>query len=147
MDSDSSPSRGDVNGARADGGHDAARETVRALIGVWLAESSTGVPEDLSDTSIPPEPTGLAVPHADADTVIRAAHRLATAGRTDQSTWGAPPTEAALIARALVVDEHPSAFVWSASEREQAVEWIAHLIHRQGEDGVQRLVETLRAQE
>ncbi|MFD7729417.1 hypothetical protein ACFV6F_03390 [Kitasatospora phosalacinea] len=44
------------------------------------------------------------------------------------------------IARGLVVDEHPSAWRWTRAERNEVARWVALLMHRFGEDGVQELV-------
>ncbi|MFE0462528.1 hypothetical protein ACFW1A_25060, partial [Kitasatospora sp. NPDC058965] len=47
------------------------------------------------------------------------------------------------LAGALVVDEHPSAAGWSAGERDELTAWVAVLIDRRGEDGVQALLYAL----
>jgi hypothetical protein len=86
--------------------------------------------------------TGLDVPHAPAEVVIAAARRVATSGR-----WTGPRPDPApelrSVAEAMVLDEHPSASGWTLAERRDALDWIALIIARFGEDGVQRLVAEL----
>jgi hypothetical protein len=86
--------------------------------------------------------TGLDVPHAPAEVVIATARRVATSGR-----WTGPRPDPApelrSVAEAMVLDEHPSASGWTLAERRDALDWIALIIARFGEDGVQRLVAEL----
>ncbi len=70
--------------------------------------------------------------------VIRTARRLALRGLT--GTGVLPPPELRLIAEALVVDEYLSAGGWTPDERRRTVRWVAVLIDRFGEDGVQALL-------
>jgi hypothetical protein len=96
----------------------------------------------LDDASGPDRGTGLDVPLAPAEVVIASARRIATAGR-----WIGPrpdPTpELRSVAEAMVLDEHPSSPEWTLAERRDALDWIALIIDRFGEDGVQRLVAEL----
>lgn len=108
---------------------------VRRLVGSWVSRT------------VPAEPspaTGLAVPPAPAEDVIAAARHLATEGRRTHPRVE-PAPELRLIAEAMVLDEHPSAREWTAAERRDALDWITLVIHRFGEDGVQRLVGALNA--
>ncbi|MFI9274925.1 hypothetical protein ACIGXM_30080 [Kitasatospora sp. NPDC052896] len=115
----------------------------RRRIARWLAVSppsgeSAGRPAD--------SPGGLAVPAAEASAVIAAARRLALRGLPEKWVPPPPPRELLLVAEVLVVDEHPSAPDWTAAERGQAVRWVAVLVGRFGEDGVQSLVRVLAAE-
>jgi hypothetical protein len=115
----------------------AGEAAVRRLVASWMSETSAA--------QEPGEPaTGLPVPHASAREVIAAACRLATDGRPAHPHVQ-PAYGLRLIAEAMVLDEHPSAGDWTAEERREALDWITLLIHRQGEDGVQRLVGELSA--
>jgi hypothetical protein len=139
---------------------------VRRLVDSWLSRSVAGLPsssdEDAGprwatgrdDGPAPPrrsgpdnEPgpdrgTGLDVPPAPVEVVIAAARRVATTGR-----WTGPRPDPApelrSMAEAMVLDEHPSAPEWTLAERRDALDWIALVIDRFGEDGVQRLVAEL----
>ncbi|MDH6108923.1 hypothetical protein P3T36_006284 [Kitasatospora sp. MAP12-15] len=82
---------------------------------------------------------GLAVPAARAAEVIAAAESLARRG-VGRGQLGVPPAELRRLAQALVVDQHPSAAGWTPAERRSAAHWVALLIERYGEDGVQRLL-------
>ncbi|MFB6892823.1 hypothetical protein ACFCX4_26320 [Kitasatospora sp. NPDC056327] len=86
---------------------------------------------------------GWAVPPADGAVVVAAARRLAVDGLGRRGPRTAVPDGLRLIAEALVVDEHPSAVRWTALERAQAVEWVALLLHRFGEEGVALLTAEL----
>lgn len=90
-----------------------------------------------------PDPAAaLPVPEADARTVVREARRLAQRGLSG-SVRPVPDEGLTAVAEALVVDEHPSAHRWSEGERREAVRWVALLIERFGEDGVQELIMAL----
>lgn len=84
-------------------------------------------------------PSGLAVPQAGAAAVI-AAVRLLLHGAGHP---GAPAPELLLLAEVMVIDEHPSVPDWTATERAEAVGWVAALLDRFGEDGVRELVRML----
>ncbi|MFE7559391.1 hypothetical protein [Kitasatospora sp. NPDC057500] len=86
---------------------------------------------------------GWAVPPADGAVVVAAARRLAVDGLGRRGPRTAVPDGLRAIAEALVVDEHPSAARWTPLERAQAVEWVALLLHRFGEDGVALLTADL----
>ena len=73
-----------------------------------------------------------------APEVIRAARSLALCGLSGAGVL--PPPELRLVAEALVVDEYLSAGGWTAEERRRTVRWVAVLIDRFGEDGVQALL-------
>ncbi|GAB2805415.1 hypothetical protein GCM10027176_07950 [Actinoallomurus bryophytorum] len=95
-----------------------------------------------SDDPGPDRGTGLDVPPAPAEVVIATARRVATSGRL----VGPRPDPAPglrSVAEAMVLDEHPSAPEWTLAERRDALDWIALIIARFGEDGVQRLVTEL----
>ncbi|MER8188083.1 hypothetical protein [Kitasatospora sp. NPDC094015] len=147
------------------GMHGDEEETARRLIASWLAGTedeggagnTTGPADATTRTAVPggaaggpaggaraggPVPSGLAVPPAGAREVVSTARRLAIEGLAGEP-WPVPPADLRLIAEALVVDEHPSAASWSAGERAELGRWIAVLMHRFGEDGVQRLVAAL----
>ncbi|MET9347283.1 hypothetical protein [Streptomyces termitum] len=84
--------------------------------------------------------TGLDVPEATATEVTGVLVRLL--GTTAPA--GLPDPEALLIARVLVVDEHPSAARWSEDERRSVAGLTAALVARHGEEGVEALVRELR---
>ncbi|MBW5485631.1 hypothetical protein [Streptomyces bambusae] len=90
--------------------------------------------------------TALDVPRAAAAEVTDAAARLlGLSPRTrPPAGTGAHFDELCRIARVLVVDEHPSAARWSEVERATVTRWIAVLVARDGEDGVQALLGELR---
>ncbi|MDH6116794.1 hypothetical protein ABH930_000213 [Kitasatospora sp. GAS204A] len=135
----------------ADGERDTfGEDEVRGLIAGWLAEPTTGLATDAereadvdpwSATSLPLG-TGLAVPPAPADAVITVARRLATEG-LGSGPLPQPELGMRVLAEAMVLDEHPSVDEWSAADRAVALDWITLLIHRFGEDGVQRLIAAL----
>ncbi|WP_407917571.1 hypothetical protein [Kitasatospora sp. NE20-6] len=115
--------------------HRREEEAARRLIASWLADY------DPSETVLPIDyrgGTGLAVPAADAPTVIGIARQLAIEG-LEGASLPDPPAGLQLIAEALVVDEHPSAHSWTPEERVDLAQWVAVLVHRFGEDGVRRL--------
>ncbi|MGW2868027.1 hypothetical protein [Kitasatospora sp. NPDC001225] len=116
---------GEGRGMAADGPE--AREFVAALVRAG-APSAAG-------------PAGLAVPEAAAERVIAVARRLALRAAPEER----PQPESGLlgVATALVVDEHPSAPVWSAAERQLLAGWVAVLIEHRGEDGVRELLGAL----
>ncbi|WP_035841676.1 hypothetical protein [Kitasatospora azatica] len=112
---------------------DGAAPRARQLIAGWLAEP----PAELAG-----EP-GLRVPEAPAPEVIAAARRIAVGpGKGDQLCPTAHP-DLLRLAAALVVDEHPSAASWRRREREELTAWVAVLIERRGEDGIQALLYAL----
>lgn len=130
----------------------AQTEATRRLLAVWLAHPQPVVLGSRRAGG------GLAVPAAEAATVIEAARELArdalpeptrvAVPAGDASPFGerpAPPAGLLRLAETMVVAEHPSASQWTAAERRLAASWIAVLLDRQGEDGVQRLVRTLCA--
>ncbi|MFJ8435732.1 hypothetical protein ACIQ9P_30975 [Kitasatospora sp. NPDC094019] len=108
---------------------------VRELVAGWLAAERPG--EDGAGGGEPPD-GGWAVPPAAGAVVVAAARRLAGGGAP-----AVVPEGLRLIAEALVVDEYPSAGAWTARERAEAVEWVALLLHRFGEDGVTLLTAEL----
>ncbi|MFJ9693876.1 hypothetical protein [Kitasatospora sp. NPDC101183] len=91
----------------------------------------------------PPRPgrPALTVPEQPAVQVIAQARRLAT--EVAPRGRHRPTPDLLRVAKALVVDEHPSAPGWSAAERELLAGWVAVLIEHRGEDGVQQLVSAL----
>lgn len=94
------------------------------------------------DGDRPGQSTGLDLPPADAGTVARAARRLAR-NRRVRLVPPLPIAAALWVARALVVDEHPSAAEWDPADREEVVASVALLLQRSGEDGVRMLVDAL----
>lgn len=146
--------RGGVGGGRpVYGDDDAAADEVRSLLRSWLRDT---VPAEED-----PEPaatgTGLDVPEAAASQVTEAVTRLlglsaapgerpappAVPGALD-SRSAAPFDELCLLARVLVVEEHPSSAGWTEDEREVVTRWIAVLIGRRGDEGVEALLRELR---
>jgi hypothetical protein len=111
---------------------DAAAPDVRQAIAGWLAQPGP---------ALPGEP-GLPVPEADAAEVVAAARRIVLGAEADR-TCPTPDPDLLRLAGALVVDEHPSAAQWSARERAELTVWVAVLIERHGEDGVQALLDAL----
>jgi hypothetical protein len=109
---------------------------VRRLLRSWMRRTGS---ED-RPVADPLAGTGLGVPPAPAGDVIAAARRVA-GGRVADAT--PPAAGLRLIAEAMVLDEHPSASGWTEAERRDALHWITLVIHRFGEDGVQRLVTEL----
>ncbi|MFC8448899.1 hypothetical protein [Kitasatospora sp. NPDC057223] len=73
-----------------------------------------------------------------APEVIRTARSLALRGLTGTGTLPSP--ELRQVAEALVVDEYLAAGGWTDEERRRTVRWVAVLIDRFGEDGVQALL-------
>ncbi|MET9403621.1 hypothetical protein [Kitasatospora sp. NPDC002965] len=129
---------------------EAAGETgIRELLARWLAAED---PADRgeragNDDALPGDDGdlaagGWAVPPATGAEVVEAAWRLAVAGLEDEPRTRAPDG-LWMVAEALVVDEHPSASGWTPLERAEAVEWVALLLHRFGEDGVTMLTADL----
>ncbi|GHH77246.1 hypothetical protein GCM10018781_50350 [Kitasatospora indigofera] len=112
-------------------------------------DGSSGDPRRLiaSWRARPPEPVAgpplLPVPEASAVEVITAVRRLVRPGPPSVRPRPAPRPELLRLATALVVDEHPSAPAWSATDRETVAEWVAVLIEYRGEDGVQALLRAL----
>ncbi|GAA1392451.1 hypothetical protein GCM10009639_24040 [Kitasatospora putterlickiae] len=125
---------------------------IRALVAGWLAAERPGGDGDHGDhgghgghgEDDDDRPGGgWAVPPADGTVVVAAARRLAVDGLGRRGPRTAVPDGLRMIAEALVVDEHPSAARWTPLERAQAVEWVALLLHRFGEDGVAMLTADL----
>ncbi|WP_345701099.1 hypothetical protein [Kitasatospora terrestris] len=115
-------------------------QAMRELIGSWLAEEEVSEPSGVGPGA--GEGGGaLAVPPATGAEVAEAARRLAL--REFDGLPGEAPPELSALAEALVIDEHPSAAYWTTAERADAVRWVALLVHRFGEDGVQELVAEL----
>ncbi|MFE9429251.1 hypothetical protein ACFYNO_40625 [Kitasatospora sp. NPDC006697] len=102
-----------------------------------IADLMTGPAEAL------PGLPGLAVPPAPAAEVVAAARRVLHGHSDAVEERPVPPVALLPLAAALVVDEHPSARCWSRQERAEVLGWVAVLIERQGEDGVQRLLAEL----
>ncbi|WP_380283783.1 hypothetical protein [Kitasatospora purpeofusca] len=120
---------------------------IRELVAGWLAAEPAEPAED--DGRAGPGGRiggGWAVPPADGAAVVAAARRLAVDGLGRRGPRTAVPDGLRRIAEALVVDEHPSAVRWTPLERTQAVEWVALLLHRFGEDGVAALTAALTAE-
>ncbi len=118
--------------------HAGSEAATRRIVGYWLSRTSLDPGSDDAPRG------GLAVPEAPAGEVIAAARRLATRGRRSVP-YAQPPSELRLVAEVLVVDEHPSAASWTDAERRQVLYWVALIIHRFGEDGIQHLVSELNA--
>ncbi|MFJ8475129.1 hypothetical protein [Kitasatospora sp. NPDC094011] len=118
-------------------------ETARRLIGSWLAQEPgwEEAPECAADA---PAPSGWSVPPASVQEVLAVARRLAVQGLAGRP-WPVPTAVELLLARGLVVDEHPSAAGWSERERAELGGWVAVLVRRFGEAGVQRLTAALAA--
>ncbi|MFF8773983.1 hypothetical protein [Kitasatospora sp. NPDC015120] len=114
---------------------------VRHLVAGWLAAEPAEHEDGRPGGGTPGG--GWAVPPADGAVVIAAARRLAVDGLGRRGPRTVVPDGLRRIAEALVVDEHPSAARWTALERAQAVEWVALLLHRFGEDGVAMLTADL----
>lgn len=111
---------------------------IRELIASWLAAE----PREEAPTGEAGCGHGLPAPPAGGAEVAAAARRLALRG-LDGSRLLPVPDGLRLVAEALVVDEHPSAPGWAPLERAEVVEWVAMLLHRFGEDGVQELIAEL----
>ncbi|MER6360480.1 hypothetical protein [Kitasatospora sp. NPDC001527] len=119
---------------------------IRELVAGWLAAERPGEEGRSGDDGWSGDDRaggGWAVPPADGAVVVAAARRLAVEGLGRRGPRTAVPDGLRMIAEALVVDEHPSAARWTPLERAQAVEWVALLLHRFGEDGVALLTEEL----
>ncbi|MFD7455106.1 hypothetical protein [Kitasatospora sp. NPDC059827] len=123
-------------------------ETARRLIGGWLAEDA-GRESTAAAAGDGPGPTGWGVPKAPARDVLAVARGLAVRGLPALGPGGparsVPGADELLLARVLVVDEHPSAADWTEHERAELGGWVAVLIRRFGEAGVQRLTAALAA--
>ncbi|MFE4973821.1 hypothetical protein ACFRAR_17145 [Kitasatospora sp. NPDC056651] len=118
---------GEGSGMAADASE--ARDLVAALV-------RAGTPD-------PSGPAGLMVPEGTAEEVIAVARRLALRAAPERR-WRPKPEPVLLrVARALVVDEHPSAPEWPVAERQRLALWVAVLIEHRGEDGVQELIREL----
>ncbi|MFF7634581.1 hypothetical protein ACFZB9_15700 [Kitasatospora sp. NPDC008050] len=90
-----------------------------------------------------PGQPALPVPEASAAEVIATTQRITQLGRPDERTCPTPQPDLLRLATTLVVDEHPSAPNWSAADRGALSCWVAVLIERRGEDGVQHLIRAL----
>ncbi|MFZ3474350.1 hypothetical protein ACODT3_04335 [Streptomyces sp. 4.24] len=130
--------------------------TLRGWLAATAAEADTAGPGDPDGPGEAAGCTGLDVPPGDAETVTGAVRRLlglptargglsALLARSSVSAAGF--AELRLLARALVVDEHPSAGRWTDTERLDVASWVALLLDRYGEDGVQWLVTALREED
>ncbi|MFE4518666.1 hypothetical protein ACFRMQ_31300 [Kitasatospora sp. NPDC056783] len=118
---------GEGSGAAADASE--VRDFVAALV-------RAGAPDAAG-------PAGPAVPEGTAEEVIAVARRLALRAAPERR-WRPRPAPVLLrVARALVVDEHPSAAEWPVAERQRLALWVAVLIEHRGEDGVQELLREL----
>ncbi|MFD7902765.1 hypothetical protein ACFV4G_11015 [Kitasatospora sp. NPDC059747] len=133
--------RGDGRPAVTGSGRREDEETARRLIASWLAEAVEDV-EDVPGRAA--APYGWQVPAAAARDVVAVARRLAVQGLAGRP-WPVPTAAHLLLARALVTDEHPSAAAWTERERTELAGWVAVLVQRFGEDGVQRLTAALAA--
>ncbi|MFD3995999.1 hypothetical protein [Streptomyces sp. NPDC058548] len=121
-------------------------EDIRRLLRGWL--DAAPHPEAAAGSAAA---GGIDVPAAEAAAVVEAAR--AELGLTPEEAAGPRAlsglddrrlAEVRLLAQTLVVDEHPSAAHWTPLDRRRVVAWTALLIERQGEDGVERLLERLR---
>ncbi|MFF3074223.1 hypothetical protein ACFVSN_40465 [Kitasatospora sp. NPDC057904] len=128
--------RGDGRPAVTGSGRREDEETARRLIASWLAVEDVPGPAAA--------PYGWQVPAAAARDVVAVARRLAVQGLAGRP-WPVPTAAHLLLARALVTDEHPSAAGWTERERTELAGWVAVLVQRFGEDGVQRLTAALAA--
>ncbi|MFD8785905.1 hypothetical protein [Kitasatospora sp. NPDC059599] len=114
--------------------------TARRLIAAWLAgEAEPPAGPARSAGTLPP---GWTVPPAPARDVVGTARRLALDGLAGRAC-PAPGPDDLLLARVLMVDEHPSAAAWTEEERVELTGWVAVLVRRFGEDGVQQLTAAL----
>ncbi|MEV6954867.1 hypothetical protein [Streptomyces sp. NPDC051183] len=119
------------------GDEDAAADEVRSLLRSWLRDT---VPAEAdTDPDSPAAGTGLDVPEATAAQVTDAVTRL-----LGLSAAPSPSDELCLLARVLVVEEHPSSAGWTEDEQEAVTRWIAVLIGRRGDEGVEALLSELR---
>jgi hypothetical protein len=123
---------------------DTRADEVRALLRSWPTDAAADDPA---------AGTALDVPEAAAAEVSEAAARL-----LGLSGGAVPPAglvafsglsaaqfdQLCLIARVLVVDEHPSSADWTEDERAAVARWTAVLIAHDAEDGVQALLRELR---
>jgi hypothetical protein len=112
---------------------DGSSPGVRRLIADWLTEPPPALP------GVP----ALQAPPAPAAEVIAAARRIVAGGAVADQPCPTPPAGLLPLAAALVVDEHPSAREWSRGERAELLNWVAVLIDRHGEEGVQELLRQL----
>jgi hypothetical protein len=115
---------------------------VRRLVGSLMSQSVLDGPRGRERESNPDSVSGLAVPPASARDVIAVACRVAADG-SKSGPWPSLLPATRLIAEAMVVDEHPSVREWTTAERQDVLHWTTLIIHRFGEDGVQRLVDQL----
>ncbi|WP_145903563.1 hypothetical protein [Kitasatospora viridis] len=114
---------------------DGSSARTRQLITDWLAE-----PPEVMD-GVP----GLAVPPATAADVVAAARRAVLGAADRGQPCPRAPRHLLPLAAAMVVDEHPSVRGWTHTQRVEVVSWVAVLIDRQGEGGVQVLLRLLNA--
>ncbi|MEV7187781.1 hypothetical protein [Kitasatospora sp. NPDC093102] len=113
----------------------AAEAVTYELVSSWLrdtvAESGTHLPDAL-----------LPVPPVAAAEFTEVARGLATQG-LESGPLPEPSPGQRRLAEAMVLDEHPSAGSWTPAERRAALDWTTLIVHRFGEDGVQRLIAAL----
>ena len=122
-----------------EGAHGLDEEAARRLIAHWMATATLDVTDAGPQGGVT---AGLEVPPADAHAVIVTARRLALQGLSAEPS-PVPSPRLRLLAQALVVDQHPSAHTWNERERARLAKWVAVLLQRFGEDGVQRLTAVL----
>ncbi|MFG2845884.1 hypothetical protein ACGF12_22340 [Kitasatospora sp. NPDC048296] len=134
----------DGGGGNGNGQDDEA--TARRLIAAWLAGDAEppAVPSTGAARPTGALPPAWSVPPAAAREVVTTARRMALGGLAGRAR-PTPGADDLLLARVLVVDEHPSAPTWTEDERAELAGWVAVLLRRFGEDGVQRLSAALSA--
>ncbi|MEU1284202.1 hypothetical protein [Kitasatospora sp. NPDC005856] len=134
----------DGNGRDGNGPDDEA--AARRLIATWLADEPGQAATGAGGAARPDRalPAGWSVPAATAREVVATARRMALHGLAGQAR-PTPGADHLVLARVLVVDEHPSAPSWSEAERAELAEWVAVLVRRFGEEGVERLTAALAA--
>ncbi|MFE4973700.1 hypothetical protein ACFRAR_16515 [Kitasatospora sp. NPDC056651] len=124
-----------------DGNGQGDEATARRLIAAWLADEAEPAATRSTGAALP---AGWSVPAATAREVLATARRMALHGLAGPART-TPGTDHLALARVLVVDEHPSAPTWSEDERAELAEWVAILVQRFGEEGVERLTAALTA--
>jgi hypothetical protein len=111
---------------------------VRRLIGTWLSRPVP--PREGAGPATRTDEAGTGA----AEDVIALARRLATSAR-----WSGHPRRPSpalrLIAEVMVLEELVSTRGWTPAERRDALDWIALVIDRLGEDGVESLIAGLAA--
>ncbi|MEV4560468.1 hypothetical protein AB0K51_26215 [Kitasatospora sp. NPDC049285] len=122
---------------------DEREDEVRLLLRDWLE-----APRPAADAQL--DVPALDVPPGDAATLIGAVRDLLgptarhAAPRELSTLADRRFTELRLLAESLVLDEHPSVGSWSLPDRYQAGCWLAVLIERRGDAGVEHLLDVLR---